>query len=554
MKREVLNRLHEQGFLSLLDLHFARFMAGLSGNREKEVSLAAGLLSSHRREGHICLDLSAFDKKVLIEGDDALESVRCPELKTWRSRLLESAVVGKPGEIRPMILDDRSRLYLHRYWSYEHKLASLIKGRIEGDDPAIDRQKLKDGLKRLFGSDGKNEIDWQEVAAFTALTKGFCVISGGPGTGKTTTVVKILALLLEQSAEGKCRVALAAPTGKGAMRLQEAIRNGKKVIPCSDAVKEAVPEEAATIHRLLGSIPGSPYFRHHEGSPLPHDVIVLDEASMVDLALMSKLVQATRGSARLILLGDRDQLASVEAGAVLGDICNTGRTHDFSRPFRDRLHEVTGVEIKAHHEESGATGIRDCIVELRKSYRFKSGGGIRRLCLAVNEGRADKALEILREGHDEEIAREDLPESAKLCSALRETVLKGFREYVRADGPIERLMRFDRFRILCALREGPYGVVAVNALVEQILTEEGLLRKKGPWYAGRPVLITRNDYDTHLFNGDIGILLPDPDAGNELRAFFPGANELYRRFHPMRLPEHETVYAMTVHKSQGSEF
>jgi len=285
------------------------------------------------------------------------------------------------------------------------------------------------------------------------------------------------------------------------------------------------------------------------------DCVVVDEASMVDLALMSKLVQGLPEQARLILLGDKDQLASVEAGAVLGDICDTGNTHSFSRRFGSNIKMITGCNIdvdELHGENEPA--IQDCICQLQKSYRFGSDSGIGVVSGAVNAGDEDLAIALLMGGKYGDIEWKELPQPNALSRAIKDTVLGGFKDYLRASDPWDIFQLFDRFRMLCALREGPYGVVALNTLVEQILMKEKLIEPDMKWYPGRPVLITSNDYNLRLFNGDVGIVLPDPGANNDLRVFFPAADGTMRRFHPIRLPEHETVYAMTVHKSQGSEF
>ncbi len=554
VKQEDLYRLYDSGRLSLLDIHFATFTARLAARNIPELSFAAALVSSYTRQGHICLDLSSVEGKQLLEGEDGEDPVVCPKLNDWCRKLRESTVVGDPGEYKPLILDDRSRLYLFRYWDYQEKLGDSIRRRISGDEAKIDITLLKEKLRRLFPGDQTEEIDWQRVAAFTALMKRFCVISGGPGTGKTTTVAAILALLLEQAKPEKLRIALAAPTGKAAARLQEAIRSTKEKLPCADNIKEAIPEEASTIHRLLGSIPDSPYFRHNAKNTLAVDLVVVDEASMVDLALMSKLIQALPAQARLILLGDKDQLASVEAGAVLGDICDTGTEHGFSRGFCNDLKEVTGYKIHTQQNGADESGIQDCIARLQKSYRFGSGSGIGALSRAVNAGDSDLSIELLKGGKYGDIKRAELPQPNALSQVIKATIIQGYGDYLRASGPFEIFQVFERFRILCALREGPYGVVAINILVEQILKEEKLIRPDRRWYPGRPVLITSNDYNLWLFNGDMGIVMPDPSASGDLRVFFPAIDGTLRRFHPFRLPEHETVYAMTVHKSQGSEF
>jgi exodeoxyribonuclease V alpha subunit len=557
MNMEDIDRLFDGGILSWLDIHFARFISELDGSDSLEVFLAAALTSSHTRQGSVCLDLSDKAGKALAGGKDRDEPVVCTDLEDWTGSLEKSAVVGKSGEFKPLVLDDRSRLYLYRYWEYQEKLADFITRRAGEDNEDKDLALLKKGLDRLFPVMPGKDIDWQKVAAFTSIVKRFCVVSGGPGTGKTATVAKILALALEQAGPKKLKTALAAPTGKAAARLQESIRLAKSQLDCPDSIKEAIPEEASTIHRLLGAIPGSPYFRHNAENRLFVDLVVVDEASMVDLALMSKLVQALPSQARLILLGDKDQLASVEAGAVLGDICDAGNLHGFSRRFSHALEKVTGYAPHQQSKEQDAPGIHDCIVQLQKSYRFTEKSGIRAVSRAVNAGDGDSALELIKSGRYKDIQWRDLPRPNAFAQGIKNVVVQGFGDYLRAgDDPLEIFRLFERFRILCALREGPYGVAAVNLLVERILKEEKLIVPGKKWYPGRPVLITSNDYKLRLFNGDVGIALPDPDArpGNDLRVFFPAADGTARKFHPLRLSDYETVYAGTVHKSQGSEF
>ncbi len=561
MREEDINSLRASGVLSELDIHFANFMGTLGGTGDLGLWLAAALVSSYTRQGHICLDMAGVEGKPLLEGGNGGSPILCPELSRWLKLLATSSVVGRPGEQAPLILDDRQRLYLHRYWDYQEKLASSIKLRVLGDEAHMDMVLLKQGLDRLFGpgpalssGGGADDIDWQKVAAFTSVMKRFCVVSGGPGTGKTATVAKILALVLEQPNSQELRIALAAPTGKAAARLEEAIKGGKATLPCPEGIREHLPEKASTIHRLLGTIPDSPYFRYNAGNPLPVDLLVMDEASMVDMALMSKLIQALPTRARLILLGDKDQLASVEAGAVLGDICNSGHVHHFSDGFCNSLQKATGYKMTSLQKGGGGTAISDCIVQLRKSFRFKSESGIHAVSYAINTGDAALAAGLLKAGTYEDIEWGHLPQPHAMFGAIRKRILRGFGDYLAATDIADIFQRFDRFRILCAVRRGPYGVAALNALVERVLREEKLIRPDGAWYSGRPILITRNDYNLRLFNGDVGIVLPDPGAEDELRAFFMAADGTMRKFHPVRLPEHETVYAMTVHTSQGSEF
>ena len=551
MKQETIDLLLQQGILSELDVRFGRFTTRLSGKEDEDLFLAAALVSHLQGEGHICLDLSTHAAKPLLE--DTADSVTCPKLSTWRKTVEASPVVGRPGDFRPLILDG-SRLYLYRYWNYERRLADILKERMGNDNLKINKSLLKDGLKRLFPGGKKGETDWQKVAAFTSLTKRFCVISGGPGTGKTTTVAGILALLKEQAGSERLRIALAAPTGKAAARLQETIKNAKEKLNCREEVKAAIIEEASTLHRLLGTVRDSPYFRFNAKNPLPAEVVVIDESSMVDLALLSKLVQAVPAEARLILLGDKDQLASVEAGAVLGDICDTGSVHGFSRPFRDAFKEIAGQDMEGRPLGGNDPRPGDCIIQLQKNYRFGDKSGINAVSRAVNEGDSASSIHLLKEGSYQDIQWQVLPRPDALPRALRDRIVNGYSGYLKAAEPGEIFSLFNRFRILCALREGPYGVYALNLLVEQILREEGLIKRDSRWYRGRPVLVTRNDYNLKLFNGDVGIILPDPAVQNEPRAFFQAADGTLRKFPPLRLPEHETVYAMTVHKSQGSEF
>ncbi len=540
------------GSFSPISESFAGFICRLQGSDIPQLSLAAKLLCEAVKNGHVCLDLNA------AIGGDFQESVGLPaellpawSVAEWQKQLLSTKVVGLPGSFHPLILDKYNRLYLYRYWVYEQALAQGI----------LNRSKtfITTGLASLAGKldcyfeladEGTN---WQKTAALLAATRSFCVISGGPGTGKTTTVVKILALLLEMAADKPLSIALAAPTGKAAARLKAAISKAKGNLPCNQEILNKIPEDVRTLHRLLGTIRNSPSFRHNAKNPLSYDVVVVDEASMVDLPMMAKLVLALPLHARLILLGDKNQLSSVEAGAVLGDICQTG----IEIAYSTQMQEILGPLLGLSPESFGSvkkTGPGDSLVTLQKNYRFDATSGIGRLSIAVNAGQNQKALSLLEDPVTPDVSWLDCPPENQVLDALKPSILDGFTPYLEADSAEEALTKFNRFLVLCALRKGPYGVATITTLAEQILASQGLIRPVSRWYKGRPIMITANDYNLGLFNGDTGVLWPDDSPGKKLRAFFPDSSGQLRSLAPSRLPAHDTVFSSTVHKSQGSEF
>lgn len=557
--KDIIRRLYKEGYLSEMDIHFARFIIGIHGKEDREVFLGAALLTKATATGDICLSLSAVSDTVLADGKAGQDPIQCPLLSVWSRKLLESRAVGRPGDFAPLILDDENRLYLYRYWEYEQTLSEAIKQRIQEEFIDIDYLHLKKGMERLFPEATEAGGNWQKIASLIAVLKRFSVISGGPGTGKTFLIAKILALILEQSGEKKVRILLSAPTGKAAARLMETIQRAKNSLNTDPWVKTAIPDEAYTLHRMLQTLPDSPYFRYDRKNPLPADVVVVDEASMVDLALMSKLIQAVPPNSRLILMGDKDQLASVEAGSVLGDICDRNNIHDFSDIFCKRAEEITGEKLKRPNGRgSGTSGLQDCIAILKKSYRFAADSGIGAFSRAVNGADAETALKLLRDPEEMNIERVAVSSPKDASAMLTDMVTDGYAPYLQTHEPMEALELFKRFKILCAHRRGTWGVMAVNRQVEESLLGAGLIKPRrhpDTWYSGRPVLVTQNDYDRELFNGDIGITLPLPgSARDDLYVFFRGPDGNFRRFAPHALPEHETAFAMTIHKSQGSEF
>ena len=499
------------------------------------VLACAALCSEALASGDVCLPLAPVaGRRPWPDNDFSL-----PPLAELRGLLQGSALVGQPGTFAPLILEGE-RLYLARYQAYEQRLAERLLA-MSAERPQVDEARLTDSLTRLFAFN-RQQPDWQRLAAAQAVRRRLAVISGGPGTGKTTTVVRLLAALLEQPGGERLAIGLAAPTGKAAARMAEAIRNAKAGLPLADELKALLPEEARTLHRLLGSRGDSPAVRHDAARPLALDVLVVDEASMVDLALMAKLVDALPPHARLILLGDKDQLAAVEAGAVFAELCE-GRGFDAAAAAE--LQRITGQTVPVENPRSA---LGDAVVLLTHSHRFAGDSGIGELARRINTGDAAGTLNLLREGRAD-LAWQAEPNQAALLARLEQGYLP-YLKAARSGDPAAAFAAFNSFRALTAQREGPWGVSGLNEALETRIRRRFSLAERERWYPGRAVMVRQNDYALGLFNGDIGICL----AGEHgLRVFFEGESG-FRAFAPARLPSHDSAFAMTVHKSQGSEF
>jgi exodeoxyribonuclease V alpha subunit len=509
--------------LSSLDHHFADFVTRIEGSHCDGLWIAAALVSSVTGRGHVCLDLPKAAGSGIVAYQPAGDPLQTPPADHWLELLSDCTTVGRPGDFTPLVLDSAGRLYLHRSWDSERRVAEGVLARSAA--LPVDAAALAAGLDRYFPPTAA-ESDLQREAALTALSRGFAVISGGPGTGKTTTVARILALMIELADGDPPRILLAAPTGKAAMRLNQSILNSFERMSLSENVRSALPREVSTVHRLLGVIPGRSAFRHNRDNPLPCDVLVVDEASMVDLPLMSRLLDALRNDARVILLGDRDQLASVEAGAVLADICAGGGP------------------------DTGISGDRPAIVHLTRSYRFSDESGIGRLSRLINAGDGDGALALLKSGLYQDVCWRPLPSAEAFADAFTVAACEGYAPFARSAVPAEALEALERFRVLAPHRTGRHGVGELNRLIDTALSR---LRPTGSSsIALKPVMITGNTYDLGLFNGDTGVLVGA--AGDGTEAFFPDPGSRVRRVSALRLPAHETAFALTIHKTQGSEF
>lgn len=515
-----LKLLREAGF-SELAYQFAAYIARQQQSEDSLVTLTAGLLSETISEGHVCLNLHDF-----YSLNPAIQEV-LPESSQWLKQLQNSEVVGQPGEFKPLILTADGLLYLYRYWQSEQQVATAIQQRLTTTDVLPETAKLQE-----FMADWQNnlpDIDWQKVAVLSALQRQLCVISGGPGTGKTTVVLKVLQCL--QLLESTPRIALAAPTGKAAARLQQAI---------SQHTGEQYA--AKTLHRLLGISARFAQGRYSAERPLPVDVLIVDEASMIDINLMAITLKALPLHTRLILLGDSDQLASVESGAVLANLC--ADQPSFSAEFRSWVKQISQIDLSP---AGNLNPLQDSLVKLQHSYRFAAGGQVGQLALAVNQGDAAQVTDLLVNQTPSALV-------GPTTEHIHAQLITGYQFYInaieqRADA-VSCIQAFEQFRVLCAVKQGSQSVYAVNQMMTNLLAKRGW-RTAQPFYPGRPIMITQNHYRQNLFNGDIGLILPNVDG--ELQACFLFGDEL--RWLPLsRLPAHETVFAMTVHKSQGSEF
>ncbi|QDF75165.1 MULTISPECIES: exodeoxyribonuclease V subunit alpha [Shewanella] len=576
---QLLKTWQQQGLLTPLDRHFALEMRALHQDSDDLFTLICALLSRQLSQQHTCLPLSQIDRDNPLHEQTA--QCRLPlSSKELAEALARYQAIGLASDEqdKPLILDG-DRLYLQRYFTFEIQVAERLKAlsqAIEVDNP----EQVTEILNILFQGQAQ-QPDWQKIATATAFSQKLAVITGGPGTGKTTTVTKLLLLLCLSQ---RLTIKLVAPTGKAAARLSESIKASKarlahELAPYGEQLDLAqltqVPEEASTLHRLLGVIPGSHQFRHHKDNPLRLDLLILDEASMVDLPMMHKLLDALPPHARLILLGDQDQLASVEAGAVLADICaglkqSDGQTSAwrmrYSRTKAQLLSQLSGEDLSDYIDEEPALG--DSLAMLQHSHRFKGDAGIGQLAGAVNRQDLQGVLKVWQAGYQELswLEHQVSPQGNAGLKALMQQSVAQYGQYLTLLNrlsaetteddyqAVEIITRFNDYRILCAMRAGEYGVDGINGAVTQALADAGLIHPQSEFYAGRPVIIQSNDYNLGLFNGDIGVILPDASQPGRLMAHFVQADGSLLKVLPARLPSHETCYAMTVHKSQGSEF
>jgi exodeoxyribonuclease V alpha subunit len=602
----LLGEFNEAGVLTAADVHVSSRLTELAGEHDESVALAVALAVRAPRLGHVYVDLGRIRETAAVDTEEPvdLSALAWPESEPWAQRVATSGLVAvgeqdDHGSVAPLRLVG-SWLYLDRYWREERGLAGELLG-LSCEAAGVGVDALTDGLRRMFAGQLESR---QCHAAATAVLRRLTVVGGGPGTGKTTTVARIVALLAEQAADAGAPaplIALAAPTGKAAARLEEAVHEEAAALDIEAGIRDQLLElHASTLHRLLGWRPGSfSRFRHDRDQRLPHDVVIVDETSMVSLSLMSRLVEAIRPGARLILVGDPGQLASIEAGAVLGDI--VGPVTDgllIGAQARARLAAVTGqapggggarsgigdgtrsqsggarsgiggarsgIGDGTRSQSGGArsgigdgtrSGIGDAIVILDRAYRF--GGGIERLAVAIRRGDEDAVMALLTDPPPDvtwiavDASAPDALSDLEPVSDQASTAARAVIEAARAGEAAAAIEALGAFRILCAHRRGPLGVTTWTARIETWLEAEVAgVNPQDRWYPGRPLLVTQNDYELGLYNGDTGVIVQS--TADRVSASFRRRGEIVQ-YSPSRLSAVDTVYAMTIHKSQGSQF
>jgi len=537
-----------ESLLTRFDRHekeMVRFLGAEYGDLSQHEKLAVMLTSQFVRDGHVCMPVDRSISELLqILDFDEIEDVASQEFLNRKLKIGTGCLIGEPGTDKPMILAG-NRLYIHKYFKQESNLKDWILEKSNWTTGFELLPKHKEVLNYLFGrdSDGTN---WQKVAAGMSLFKSFLIVSGGPGTGKTTTVARMLALHQKISRQ-PLRIALAAPTGKAAGRMGEALFGELQSLNLPEEQLKQFPSEAKTIHRLLRDVEDMGLLPPVRKKMLNYDIVVVDEASMIDLTLINRLIQHISDDTKLVLLGDKDQLASVEAGSVFADLCRK-KENDFQSTTVKKLRQL-GCDLSA--DGGKVSGIDDSIVYLLKSYRFDEKSGIGQLAGNVKKGISNENMVADLFGGFDEVYKYEFTynkaDFSRLTSNLRERV----QAVALIDQPVKALAFWKESVWLTVLRQGLSGSERLNRLTEQILATSRSVRMQQGWYHGRPVIITRNNYELGIYNGDHGVCMQDEQGDFSV---YVQSGSAIKKIKPEQLLHFSPAFFLTVHKSQGSEF
>ncbi len=542
-------RLYELEYLDSMDYYFGNYLTQNSTNKDDLVELALALTHRATMKGHVCLSLNSLETLDIEENNQSLQ-IEFPQLETWVSHLKDSDLVGTELDSmsHPLILDGKNRLFLARYYDYQQRLVAEIKAR-KGLE-VIDASWVKAQVALYF--EDSTEVDEQKLAAINGLFHRVSLIAGGPGTGKTTTVAKVLALAYAWAlAQGKAkpRFLLLAPTGKAASRLMDAIQEKLGELPLSPELQPLKEVETSTIHRALKFNPKEPTeFHHSKSNPLTADLVLVDEASMIDLPLLTKLIEAVPQDSKILLLGDPNQLASVEAGAVFGDLINQETPSGYSLEQSTKYQDFASLP----EPKSGAlVGFNDQITTLTKSFRFAQGQDIAKLAGAIKSKNAKEALRIIAASEEIQL----VTPTADYNLELMDQCQRGYEAFFKAKTPEEALAAQGNFTLLAAHRQGLYGANWANEALTQYFNLKNKIDANKNWYHLRPIMVTANNHDQELYNGDTGVIFRNTNLEHlTLEANFTGKAKSIKALNPALLPAHESTWAMTIHKSQGSEF
>ncbi len=533
--------------LNYFDYYFSRFLLEKEDENRYLAHFIFMCLGMHTRKGNVCLDLRKDFNIINFLDKNGFD------YKDLYSELSELNCIGKKlSDKKPLVMKNEL-LYFYRFFHYETFFAQWIKEKSCFKEPDLEIiEKLKIVFLKYFNF-SEGETDWQKFAVLSSCLFGFCAISGGPGTGKTTTIAKIISVIAELFYLENPVIKICAPTGKAASRLIEALKKtiselGEK----NKAYYNIIPEKAYTIHKLLGYNFKTSDFKYNKDNRLRADFLIVDEASMIDLRLMSCLASALEDDCRLILSGDRFQLASVSPGSVFGDICRRGEKIFYSEPYSKIIENFFDINLLKDRISPDKSDFSDCIIELEKNYRFKDDSGIKKLADTVKAGN-EKDFENILNSDLTDIFYINMEKFDNPENILKNFVNKYYSPLLQSENFDDAMKKFSEFMILTPVNDGVWGVNSINNVIEKILTGYNSFNSESEWYNGKPVMISGNDYKNSLFNGDIGIFIGKNNLENG-SVFFSGDKKLIKQISPLRLENFETVYSMTVHKSQGSEF